>query len=90
MSAMDTSAEAGRERFEVFVNDVPEVWDTKDVLASKMMERAGIKDTKDHILEALDGKNGTPVAEFQPNQEVDLSLPDRKFFRVTAGGGGFS
>lgn len=75
--------------FEVFVNDTKEVWDTKDAPASDMMTRAGVS-PKDFVLEALDRKGGTAVAEFKAGQTVDLSLPERKFFRTTPGGGGFS
>ncbi len=88
---MVATTEAGaRTHFEVFVNDIPEAWDRKDVLAADMIKKAGISDPKDHLLEALDKRNGDPVSEFRPDQIVDLSQPDRKFFRVTAGGGGFS
>ena len=42
------------------------------------------------VLEALNKKNGNAVAEFKPTDKVNLDLPERRFFRITAGGGGFS
>ena len=88
---MATEAEnAGRERFVVFVNDVEETWDRSEVLAKLMMERAGRTNTQGYVLEALDHKGGSMVKEFQPDQVVDLREPDRRFFRIVPGGGGYS
>lgn len=82
--------DGSRERFVVFVNDVEETWDRPEVLAKLMMERAGKKETQGFVLEALTGKGGQMVKEFQPDQIVDLREPDRKFFRIVPGGGGYS
>jgi hypothetical protein len=76
--------------FEIFVGDIREEWDQEKVLTSGILDGAGIKDYTNFILEALDHKNGVAVAEFKPTEVVDLSLKDRKFFRATPGGGGFS
>lgn len=79
-----------RKQFEIFVGDVREVWDEATVLAKDIILRAGYKDADKFVLEALDRRSGTPVAEFNPGATVDLNDKDRKFFRVTPGGGGRS
>jgi hypothetical protein len=86
----DPEAEHGKREFDIFVGDIEEKWDRKEAPVDEIMRRAGVTEVKGHILEALDGKNGTPVKEFKPGETVDLSVPDRKFFRITPGGGGFS
>lgn len=75
---------------EIFVGDFREEWRQNQVLASDIMKEAGTTDTTNVVLEALDRRNGKAVAEFKPNELVDLTLKDRKFFRITPGGGGFS
>ena len=79
-----------RMHFEIFVGDIHEEWDKRNVLAKAIMNKAGVSDTANKILEALDKRNGDPVKDFQPDQLVDLSEADRKFFRISPGGGGFS
>ena len=75
--------------FVIFVNTVKEEWDQSRVLASDIMKEAG-GPVDNAILEALDRQNGKAIQDFNPGQTVDLSERDRKFFRITAGGGGFS
>jgi hypothetical protein len=75
---------------EIFVGDIREEWRQNQVLASEIMIKAGVNDVASFILEALDRRNGKAVAEFKPSDLVDLTLKDRKFFRITPGGGGFS
>lgn len=79
-----------KRQFEIFVGDVREVWDEAIVLARDIILRAGYKEPDKFVLEALDRRGGTPVAEFNPGVSVDLNDKDRKFFRVTPGGGGRS
>jgi hypothetical protein len=81
---------AKRREFEIFVGDVKEDWDKDMVLAGDIMKRAGFSDPQNYVLEALNQKKGNPVAEFQSSATVNLAEPDRKFFRVTPGGGGRS
>ncbi|MDG6912447.1 MAG: hypothetical protein JRN35_05130 [Nitrososphaerota archaeon] len=76
--------------FVIFVDKVEEKWSEPQVLAGTIMERAGTSDPQTHILEALDGPHGEVVKEFKSNETVDLRENDRKFFHVTAGGGGYS
>ncbi len=64
--------------------------DQNEVLASEIMQKAGVTTIDGFILEALDHKNGKAVQDFNPGDKVDLTLKDRKFFRITPGGGGFS
>lgn len=80
----------GKKNFEIFVGDIKEEWSQSQVLASDIMKKAGTEDVSAFILEALDRRNGRAIAEFKPNEMVDLTLKDRKFFRITPGGGGFS
>jgi hypothetical protein len=87
---VEVEGDQGKREFVIFVGDIEEKWGQKDAPVDEIMRRAGVTEPKGHILEALDGKNGTPVKEFKPGETVDLSVPDRKFFRVTPGGGGFS
>ena len=75
---------------EIFVGEVKEVWDQNEVLASQIMQKAGVTSIDGFILEALDHQNGKAVQDFNPGDKVDLTLKDRKFFRITPGGGGFS
>jgi hypothetical protein len=82
---------ANNEReFEIFVGDLREAWDVAAVLARDIILRAGYTEPDKFVLEALDHRGGTPVAEFNPGVSVDLNDKDRKFFRVTPGGGGRS
>jgi hypothetical protein len=76
--------------YEIFVGDIREEWRQDHVLASEIMVKAGVNEVASFILEALDRRNGKAVAEFKPTDLVDLALKDRKFFRITPGGGGFS
>lgn len=76
--------------FVIFVGDIEEKWDESAVTAKQIMERAGVTEPDKFVLEALDRKGGDAVAEFNSNDPVDLSAKDRKFFRVTPGGGGRS
>ncbi len=72
------------------MGDIREEWNQNEVLASDIMGKAGVANTAGLVLEALNKKNGNAVAEFKPTDKVNLDLPERKFFRITAGGGGFS
>jgi len=54
------------------------------------MREAGVSEPEKFVLEALDHKGGKPVAEFTAADSVDLAGKDRKYFRVTPGGGGRS
>ena len=75
---------------EIFVGDIKEVWNQDEVLASDIMVRAGVSNTAGFILEALDRPNGKTIQDFNPGDKVNLTLKDRKFYRITPGGGGFS
>lgn len=90
MSEQHDQNKEGKHNFEIFVGDIKEDWSQSQVLASDIMKKAGTVDVTNFILEALDRPNGKAVAEFKPNEIVDLALKDRKFFRITPGGGGFS
>ena len=79
-----------KKHFEIFVDDVKEVWEHPEVAAKLIIERAGFTDPEKFVLEALDKRGGKPVAEFQPSEIVNLADRDRAFFRVTPGGGGRS
>ena len=79
-----------KKHFEIFVGDIKETWDRNDVLAKEIIAEAGFKEPTKFVLEALDKRGGSPVVEFLPEATVDLSEHDRKFFRVTPGGGGRS
>jgi len=74
----------------IFVGEIKEEWAEDLVLAADIMARAGRSPPDGFILEALDHKGGGAVMEFQPQDKVDLTVKDRKFFRMTPGGGGFS
>jgi hypothetical protein len=74
---------------EIFANGVKEEWEQNQVLASDIMRKAG-GPVDNSILEALDRPNGKAVQDFNPGDTVDLTVKDRKFFRITPGGGGFS
>ena len=74
----------------VFVGDIEEKWHEPIVSAEKIMRAAGVSEPEKFVLEALDHKSGNPVAEFAPQDSVDLKAKERKFFRVTPGGGGRS
>ena len=76
--------------FEIFVGEIREEWGQPEVLARDIMAKAGRTSPQGYVLEALERKNGPMVKEFTPDQTVDLREPDRKFFRITAGGGGYS
>ncbi len=75
---------------EIFVGEIREEWRQDKVLASEIMAGAGTTDPTGFILEALERRNGKAVQDFNPGDTVDLTLKDRKFFRITPGGGGFS
>jgi hypothetical protein len=74
----------------IFVGEIEEKWREDVVKASEIMQKAGVSDPSNFILEALNRKGGDPVAEFKPADSVDLEEKDRKFFRITPGGGGRS
>lgn len=74
----------------IFVGDIQEKWTESVVLAEKIMREAGVTEPEQFVLEALDHKGGIPVAEFNFTDSVDLNAKERKFFRVTPGGGGRS
>ena len=74
----------------IFVGEIKEEWEENLVLAADIMAKAGRSPPDGSILEALDRKGGSAVMEFQPQDKVDLTVKDRKFFRITPGGGGFS
>lgn len=74
----------------IFVGDIQEKWNESAAPADQIMRQAGVTEPTQFVLEALDHKGGTPVAEFNSTDSVDLTAKDRKFFRVTPGGGGRS
>jgi len=82
--------DASREVFVIFVGDIQEKWRQANVSAERIMLEAGVSEPEKFILEALDHKGGKPVAEFTSSDSVDLEAKERKFFRVTPGGGGRS
>jgi hypothetical protein len=82
--------DAEHRKFEIFVGDIKEEWDQEMVRAEEIMKRAGFSDPQNYVLEALNRKKGDPVAELQSSATVNLAEPERKFFRVTPGGGGRS
>jgi len=86
----ETGKDASQGTFVIFVGDIQEKWDQSTVTAKQIMEKAGVAEPDKFVLEALNHKGGDPVAEFNSNDPVDLSVKDRKFFRVTPGGGGRS
>jgi hypothetical protein len=86
----ETGKDASHGLFVIFVGDIQEKWDLSTVPAKEIMEKAGVTEIDKFVLEALNHKGGDPVAEFNSNDPVDLSVKDRKFFRVTPGGGGRS
>lgn len=90
MSAQTPAETRESAHHEIFVGDVKETWSQDEVLASEIMQKAGVSNTTGFILEALDRPNGKAVQDFNPGDKVSLTLKDRKFFRVTPGGGGFS
>ena len=80
----------GKRTFEIFVGDIKETWHEAQVLASAIMEQAGVSASDNLVLEALDKHNGKSVKEFKPADTVNLEDKDRKFFRIAPGGGGYS
>ena len=76
--------------FVIFVGDIEEKWHEGNVIAERIMREAGVSEPEKFILEALERKVGNPVTEFTSTQPVDLEAKDRKFFRITPGGGGRS
>lgn len=86
----DMGSDNERRQFEIFVGEIKEDWADEMVGAGDIMIKAGFSAPQDFVLEALNRKKGDPVAEFQSGTAVNLSEPDRKFFRVTPGGGGRS
>jgi len=85
-----TSQAVAGEVFVIFVGDIEEKWREASVVADRIMREAGVSEPEKFILEALDRKGGNPVAEFTSTQPVNLEAKDRKFFRITPGGGGRS
>ena len=86
----ETGEDASHRVFVIFVGDIQEKWDESTVTAKQIMEKAGVTEPDKFILEALNHEGGDPVAEFNSTDAVDLSVKERKFFRVTPGGGGRS
>jgi hypothetical protein len=84
------TGDSSRRVFVIFVGDIEEKWSEATVAAEQIMRRAGVSDPQDFVLEALDRKGGNPVAEFTSAQSLNLDADDRKFFRITPGGGGRS
>ena len=84
------AADSANRVFVIFVGDIEEKWREAIVTAEQIMRGAGVSEPAKFILEALNHKGGTPVAEFGPQDPVDLNARDRRFFRVTPGGGGRS
>ena len=80
----------GKDVHVIFVSEIEEKWEQDDAIASEIMKRAGVADPSKFVLEALNHKGGDPVAEFQADDTVNFDDKDRKFFRVTPGGGGRS
>ena len=87
---INTAEDQTGRAFEIFVGEIREEWEQPEVLARDIMAKAGRISPQGFVLEALERKNGPMVMEFAPDQTVDLRQPDRKFFRITAGGGGYS
>ena len=81
---------AEHRQFPIFVGDIKEDWGQSMVSAAEIMKLAGFADPQNYVLEALNGKRGDPIAEFQSTATVNLAEEHRKFFRVTPGGGGRS
>jgi hypothetical protein len=79
-----------KEHYEIYVGDIKESWDRPLIVAKEIIRAAGFKEPEKFVLEALDKRGGAPAAEFEPDAAVDLAMKDRKFFRVTPGGGGRS
>ncbi len=94
MSTTVEQSKAGKEDshavYVIFVGDIQEKWNDATITAGQIMKEAGVSEPDQFVLEALDHKGGTPVAEFGSQDSVDLTVKDRKFFRVTPGGGGRS
>ena len=74
----------------IFVGEIEEKWQQDSAKASEIMQKAGVPDPSNFVLEALNHKGGDPVAEFQSGDTVHFEHKDRKFFRITPGGGGRS
>jgi hypothetical protein len=74
----------------IFVGEIEEKWQQDSAKASEIMQKAGVPDPSKFVLEALNHKGGDPVAELQPGDAVNFEQKDRKFFRITPGGGGRS
>jgi hypothetical protein len=85
-----SSPDLAHREYVIFVGDIEEKWHEAVVTAEQIMRKAGVSDPSKFVLEALDHKGGRPVAEFQPQDSVNLTEEHRKFFRVTPGGGGRS
>src|SRR3989442_1505756 len=60
----DAAKDASRDVYVIFVGDIEEKWREATVSAGRIMREAGVSDPEKFILEALDHKGGTPVAEF--------------------------
>lgn len=90
MAVETEKREIDEKRYEIFVGEIRETWNHPQVSAKEIIERAGYSEPQKYVLEALDRPAGRPVAEFEPDATVDLAERDRKFFRVTPGGGGRS
>ena len=74
----------------IFVGDIQEKWLQSSVTAKQILQKAGVQNPHQFVLEALNHRGGIPVAEFGENDIVNLDDQDRKFFRITPGGGGRS
>lgn len=86
----EAAKDASRKVYVIFVGDIEEKWHEATVPVGRIMSEAGVSEPEKFILEALDHRGGKPVAEFGSQDSVDLAAKDRKFFRVTPGGGGRS
>src|SRR5437016_2382549 len=64
MSAQAPNTLESSSQREIFVGDFKEVWDRNEVLASEIMQEAGVTTIDGFILEALDHKNGKAVQDF--------------------------
>jgi len=74
----------------IHVGQMEQTWDQDIVKASAIMKRANFDPPTGFVLEALKHPNGDVVKEYQPDDDVNLTEPDRKFFEVTPGGSGRS
>ncbi len=77
-------------KFVIHVGNLKLPYEESEVSASRILEDAGATPTNKFILEATQGASGTPVAEFEAKETVDLSQKHREHFRAVPKGGGRS